>query len=643
MKRLLFFVLLVSIQFSLYSQAQKDYEEYKKAVDLMKSGHYGDAIDIFEKLKSFSKFEKDCISNIAEAKRKQAYLRIANEQGPIGEQSVKVSCYKLDTMIIVRSNYKWQIDDYTSGIKAESKGNKLYVRFLEHNNDISDKIEWVKLSAGKAPNKVETVVEFVHVAHPAYLECSSENLNSPAMGFCDSIQVSSNVDWDVEYSSDWCVATSDSNMIKINVRENEGITERRTELHVRSKVADLTIVINIMQKAADEELISNKSDLYVPAEGKQEYLRIYSNSEWFVKSEPEWARVVRLPGTDSLRIECAQNITGIERKEFVKVATRTGNKTVSISLFQPAGKYVPVYPFDVLAGRDISFGINVSASYPFVNKSSSSAFTGSAINYGIGNNNEQASYSSALGFAVGLTADIRLYKNFYLKTGLNYSAYSYSNRFKGDVEITCPSKPNVSYYKGIARVSFKEEYEFSIIEVPLLASYRFVLNNNSCIHFDLGPFFSYGLSAKMDLSGDLYSKSLFEYKIKNGVRTNEKMSTSPAEIQRKYSGTFDLYEKKQNYVYTELTSGFDVKAYEELGDTPFKRFNYGLMFGVAYEYSGFVASLNYKLGLSNMANDGFWSSKRIKLYETGNSVQGISGYSQKTSYLSLSVAYIFRY
>ena len=49
--------------------------------------------------------------------------------------------------------------------------------------------------------------------------------------------------------------------------------------------------------------------------------------------------------------------------------------------------------------------------------------------------------------------------------------------------------------------NYRENYTLNLIEAPILASYRIVLTKAGSLHLNLGPYISYGLSAKLKLSG----------------------------------------------------------------------------------------------------------------------------------------------
>ena len=641
-------LLLLSITLLLPAQSRADLEKFTRAKELMGRKRYQEAIDIYEQLMNIEALRADCEPLLKEAKKKIAYISIKNDSRILAmDEMITVDCSKMDTTFFLSSNYKCKIDNYTSGIRdVKIEGNLLYVSFWESNKSINDRLEIVKISAGEAPNKYERTLQIVHKKHPPFLECSSKELTSPSIGLTDYITIHTNVAWNVESHTDWCNIECDSMRIKINIAENTQVEDRSASFTIRAtENSHLTITININQKAGLEELILSKSDLNLPADGKVEYIRVFSNDEWQVKDHPSWCRVERVVGTDSLRIECTENISGIIRDEYAKIITRSGNKIASLRIHQPSNEFIPKSLMKVVEGRDISFGFHASATYPFVVVGASGNNMASMVNYGIAGGEAHPVYKSDIGFFVGVMADIRLYKNLYLKAGVDYSRISFSNIFKADVETFSTIEINESYLKGMSKNSYEERYAFHMIDVPILASYRFPIDRSSNIHIDFGPYISCGVAANMHLSGTTDSKTMSKYAIENGVYTDNKISANLFSMHIRNNATVDLYSNTTEITETN-TSGADLSHSRliRLEDAPYNRINMGLIVGCHYEFAGLCVGLNYRQMLTNMAKDKFWDSERLPLIQTMNKdALNITGYKQRLGYLALSVSYIMRY
>lgn len=296
----------------------------------------------------------------------------------------------------------------------------------------------------------------------------------------------------------------------------------------------------------------------------------------------------------------------------------------------------------VLGGRNFSLGLNVGYVMPFVSSKASGDFTASPINYALCNSGEDVSYSSQSGFTAGLFADIRLYKNFYMMIGANYTQVKYTNKFDKKLSNVVVSADEDYVYKGDVINNYEENYTLQTIEVPLMFSYRFVLTRVSSLHLNLGPYVSYGLSAKMKTAGsssakgDIYSRW--------GLTTSPNPGGAFSTINTHMNADFDLYSKDFEFstIY-EGGAGLEVAEKYIKEDSPYKKFNYGLKAGITFEMRGFQLSANYSFQLSNMANKNFWEGTRIPIINGLTGDTNMSGYKHRIHALEIKLGYVLRY
>lgn len=300
----------------------------------------------------------------------------------------------------------------------------------------------------------------------------------------------------------------------------------------------------------------------------------------------------------------------------------------------------------LLGGKKVAFGVNVGYLMPNVSSSAGGGFTGSPINYSLTDDRENVDYSSASGFSIGVSADIKLYKNFYLLTGLNFTQVKYSNTFNqtlNDQVIRTLPLMGQAYYGDLVS-NFKEDYTMTSIEIPLLASYRIVLTKTGSLHLNIGPYFSYGLSAKMKLSGSEESSGDVYTILGSQIQFGQSVGTFSQTSH--YNADMDMYSKNLGFVRTVESGGnlgFDQKEEYEFEDSPLKRFNYGLRIGATYELRGFQLGIAYNLQLSNMANDKFWETARVPVFNGNVGENNMSGYKHRVHSLEIKLGYMFRY
>jgi hypothetical protein len=181
-----------------------------------------------------------------------------------------------------------------------------------------------------------------------------------------------------------------------------------------------------------------------------------------------------------------------------------------------------------------------------------------------------------------------------------------------------------------------------MIEVPLLFSYRFVLTKMSSLHLNLGPYLSFGLSAKMNLAGSSESSGYIydRWGLAHGSEPIATFSNEGSHLNTE----FDLYAKE--FQFSQVREGdttLGVTEMYESGSSPYKKFNYGLKAGVVYELRGFQLGLYYNLMLSNMGQAGFWEGPRVPIINGQTGSNNMSGYKHRINSLEIKLGYVFRY
>ena len=288
-----------------------------------------------------------------------------------------------------------------------------------------------------------------------------------------------------------------------------------------------------------------------------------------------------------------------------------------------------------LGGRRLSFGVTAGYLMPNVSVSSGGEYSGSAINYGKGSSEENANFSSASGFTIGLLADYRLYKNLYLMAGVNYNYMKFKNKQSGIFYDDIWYANEAIICKGDYTYDFVEDYTMHSIEIPLQLSYRFVLSKYGSLHINAGGYLNYGLSAKLKLNGTQLGEGYLYQRIGEEPGSiiepmDNKSST--------YYANIDLYSKVQSFTADNNPNEYAIISEK----SPLKRVNYGLKFGVVYELKGFQIGANYNMMLSNMANAEYFEGNRLPIQlETGESL--MKGYKQRINSIEIKLGYILRY
>ena len=544
-------------------------------------------------------------------------------------------------VITVDGNGSWTafVNDKSVGwCKIKKEKGKIYIVSEANENNTDRSCEVVVRMGGKT----RTVVVKNEKA-PEMLVPSVENLTFPYKGETNTVEIRSNTNWKVTDVPGWVVSTKENGKIKLTALANDNNVERSAEIKVESSTK--TVIINLYQGAGLDHLAFSKNDLHFGPDGGDEYVQILTDAQdWRFGDFPHWCQVTKV-ADNLLKIHCTPN-EPINLNREASVNVTTGKQTLGINVCQEAKPLVAVIPNFGIGGRAISFGISAGYLFPNIINSSGGDFTGSVVNYALGDNRENASYKSSGGFNIGLFADIRIYKNFYLKPGVEFTHYKYKNYFSGDVEIFTLGDTKNYYFKGNAQNQYQESYTFNEIEIPVVASYRIPVTKISHLQINIGPTIRYGLSAKMKISGNTDANKMGSYKIVNNQRTDivysQGLTTS---LNYSGSGELNLYKSRMNYseTYSDefLTNGVIPKDCD-LEDSPLKKLNFGARLGVSYEYAGISFGMEYNIMLSNAANEKYWNSERWRIFDKGADVL-MSGYKQHNNYFSVKIGYTFRY
>lgn len=544
-------------------------------------------------------------------------------------------------VITVDGNGSWTafVNDKSVGwCKIKKEKGKIYIVSEANENNTDRSCEVVVRMGGKT----RTVVVKNEKA-PEMLVPSVENLTFPYKGETNTVEIRSNTNWKVTDVPGWVVSTKENGKIKLTALANDNNVERSAEIKVESSTK--TVIINLYQGAGLDHLAFSKNDLHFGPDGGDEYVQILTDAQdWRFGDFPHWCQVTKV-ADNLLKIHCTPN-EPINLNREASVNVTTGKQTLGINVCQEAKPLVAVIPNFGIGGRAISFGISAGYLFPNIINSSGGDFTGSVVNYALGDNRENASYKSSGGFNIGLFADIRIYKNFYLKPGVEFTHYKYKNSFSGDVEIFTLGDTKNYYFKGNAQNQYQESYTFNEIEIPVIASYRIPVTKISHLQINIGPTIRYGLSAKMKISGNTDANKMGSYKIVNNQRTDVVYSQGlTTSLNYSGSGELNLYKSRMKYseTYSDefLTNGVIPKDCD-LEDSPLKKLNFGARLGVSYEYAGISFGMEYNIMLSNAANEKYWNSERWRIFDKGADVL-MSGYKQRNNYFSVKIGYTFRY
>ncbi len=616
---------------SLQINAQSCNELFQKANSLRDSKKYAEAINYYQRA-------KDCDPDLrTDCNRWMKYCRKMAGTSPvleISEQEIVIPYQGGDKQIEIKSSGKWEIDGTTEWCNTDAFDSKNFViQCRDANNSTRSKTTTLVVKSGSLYKSIKVVQE----GRPEYIEVGAQSLAFPASGTEDDITIESNANWDVTSTPSWCKVEKKDGGIRIIVSPNDRVMERTDDIVIVSPSKSVTI--KIYQSAGDEHLTLSQNNLVFNAEGDVHYMKIYTDADnWFIGDYPTWMNVQKV-GSDSIRIECGKNLPNGEYRSG-SVQVKTDRQTAGVMVTQaPRMAQDLIFPNSrLVGGRNFSLGVSASYNIPFVSASAGGEYVGSVLDYGLGTSSENASYKSATGYSFGLFADIRLYKNIFLTAGVNFSQVKYKNEFNKNTTLTLPLS-TYQCLRGEVQNAYTEDYTFTRLEVPVLASYRFKVSDVSHVQLNFGPVFYLDLSAKMKVSGNTSSNTLHVYSVNPPYGL---INSSNYSRQTAVDAEFNLHQPCVAWTMN-YTEGNDagVDHHDQFQTAPFKKFNCGLRIGAAYEWAGIAFGLSYTYMLNNMANKNYWDNERWTVLN--NSDVTMQGYKHRINSLEFKLSYTFRY
>lgn len=618
----------------------------KQANAYLEQEKYAEAKKLYERALATGDtfFTRKCLDGLAlidEYYKSQKKRAARTTTFTVSQDTVTIT-YPAQSYPIFVTGDKWTAScnsdaDWIS-ISLDKKKGQVLIETTD-NNATEDREDVIVVKNGNGQTK--TVIVRKQGA-PEVLRSSAQNIFFTPQGETNVVGIEANTDWSLSDLPDWLQAAKSASDIQFTATANDKNVDRTAQVIVETPRYQ-QIVITIVQSAGLDSLAFSKNNLHFGPDGGDEYIHVFTDADdWRFGDFPHWCQLTKVDDKTIL-VHCTPN-EPVDMRREASVNVTTGNQHLGINVSQDPKPIVYSIPVGGIGGRPVSFGFNVGYSLPFISASSGGSYTGSLVNYTNGSSRENASYKSAAGFKVGAVADIRLRKNLYLLTGIEYAYSKYQNDYRSDSERSILSGMPDYYFKGNVQDSYSESYSFHNLSIPILASYRFPITRTSHVRVNAGPVIDFGLSAKMKFNGTSDAEGLKAYKMDRFGFTDVPYSgVTPLPYHIQAEGDFDLYSNSVDYsiAFTEHNQTKFNKS-QTFDSAPYKRVNFGLRFGVDYEYSGITFGIDYNLMLTNMADKRYWDGKRWTVFDfPGQNL--MTGYKQYNNSLQIHIGYTFRY
>ena len=644
-------LMLISLAmfFAVPLNAQECRDNFNKGEAYRKKGQYPKAISFYEKSRDcgdadYKRKSAAMINEVNRLIREREAVKVTSSNGTKQPYIIVPSLIYLpagteEQTITVESSGQWGAKGRSDIIRVSKKNSKtLTVSSVTANTSTKPRRSSVTVECGEVTRTITVEQDGV----PEVLEYKSKYMNVPFEGGRFVIDLNTNTKWRVDYS-DWYKVIPDENdstRMVILIDKNTKNEDRNGTIVVRSESGDSYDEMEVHQYANESKIFAPvDSIIQFRAIGDTVYVPIITdNPTWTESDRPSWCLAKKL-NQDTLMVIVSKNENYISREGFVNI--KSNDRVAGIWIRQEASEMPDFMSKTILGGRNISFGLSAGYVMPFVNSTSSGTYTGSVINYSLGNSNEDVNYSSQTGFTIGAVVDLRVYKNWYIKTGVDYTHLQYTNSFNADVDRSVAQGFNV-VYQGTFQNTFKEKYKFDFISIPVLASYRFVFDKRNNLQVDLGPVLNFAVNGKMSFEGNSNSDNVLPHSVIYG-ETGPIIGNRSSEYMR-YTGEMNLFDTKVTNTTTSSVGGMSKDFLNEYTAVaaPYNRVSLGLRVGATYEYAGIQVGVAYTHMVTNMANDSFWNSGRLPVFGQTSDVL-MAGYKHRINTLELKVGYIFRY
>lgn len=643
-----FLTTLLLLCVALIASAQSDNQAtYSNAQNELNKRHYTQARSLCNKIigTGDSKYSAKCQSLLRQIAEMESEEKVINEisraqkSDYISVPSMVCLPYGTTTQeVSVKASGNWNAHSKDAWIKTKTSKRNLTITAVEQNLTTKKKTSVITVECGEVTRTITVEQE----GAPELLEYKSKYLKVPYNGGQFIVDINTNTKWKVDYA-DWYKAfplNKDSTKMVITIDKNTKNEDRNGTIMIKSDGGTVYDEMEIYQYANESKIFAVvDSIIQFRASGDTIYVPVISdNPTWTESDRPSWCMAEKIC-IDTLRLIVTPNENFFMREGFVNI--KSNNRVAGIFIRQDASDFPDYMTEKILGGRNVSVGITAGYKMPFVNSTSSGAYTGSVINYSLGDRRENVNYSKMVGYTLGLISDFRLFKNWYVKTEIDFSHLQYTNSFTGNVHRYFNQLVN-TVYEGVFQNSFQEDYKFNYLSIPVLASYRLVFDNKHSLHIDIGPAIDYALSGKMKFAGNSSSDDVYPHTvIYNQVGP---VSGNRSSVYMRYTGEVDLFSRKVTCETSSTTNGLikDQQNDYDIEASPYNRVSFGLKSGLTYEYLGWQLGLVYTHMLNDMSNNNFWESERMPIFgQTGDVM--MAGYKHRINTIEVKLCYIFRY
>ena len=259
--------------------------------------------------------------------------------------------------------------DWISGNTTRATSTNTYYFDIQPNEDYEQRIAEIKFT--NKENGLSETVKVVQTQKDA-LVVAKETYTVNSEGDQIEIEVSHNIDFDIEIANDWITKVDTrafaTETIVFNIAKHTGHDNREGTIFFKSKDGKLTQTVKVYQ-AQEDALIISKKDIVVSDEGGTISFELHTNVDFKV-SDPnvDWLRPVATRGLTShtLNYTVDANTSYNSREAHIVVTDTKNNKseTITITQAQKDAIIITKTQYDVMSkGGQIQIEVNSNVDF----------------------------------------------------------------------------------------------------------------------------------------------------------------------------------------------------------------------------------------------------------------------------------------
>ena len=259
-----------------------------------------------------------------------------NPKLTVSRSRISVGASSGSTNISVTSNRTWKLANTNSALFTVSKnGNSITINYSANPNNTS-RSDYFDVVTTDGSKSVRVHVTQEPMATTPFLTVSQSSISATASGLTETITVSSNTTWEVQYPSATMYSVSRSgNTLTVTINANTSTDSRTDYFNVKTTDGNLVQKISLSQqgRSSTPTLSVSKTSISASSSGTTEYITVTSNTTWEVQYPSATMYSVSRSG-NTLTVTINANTTTESRTDYFNVKTTDGTIVKKISLSQ---------------------------------------------------------------------------------------------------------------------------------------------------------------------------------------------------------------------------------------------------------------------------------------------------------------------